>query len=297
MLSSILNTIFILFLVLSLLKTILPFFKTYPPPLSLCGIINEFQIYHANWNEEIGLPQPFITCLANIEQNLYFYLNDPIKIVTDQKVEIPAPAVIVTGPKYKPVGLLFGRDHLMIKVAFHPTGTFRLLGINMEKTINTGLDATSFWGDEVMQIFAKMKATDSYDEMIRLLSAFLEKKSQQDCRAEEPIDSIAIRMLDATNKHSLEEWASISCLSLRQFERNFKTRVGISPKLFIRIVRFENAMKIKNDSSGKSWAEIALESGYTDSSHILREFKEFAEFPPSDFYLKPTSGFSQFPTG
>jgi AraC-like DNA-binding protein len=56
-------------------------------------------------------------------------------------------------------------------------------------------------------------------------------------------------------------------------------------------------MNIKNKFPDKNWSEIALESGYTDSSHILREFKEFAEFPPSDFYLKPTSGFSEFPTG
>jgi AraC-like DNA-binding protein len=89
----------------------------------------------------------------------------------------------------------------------------------------------------------------------------------------------------------------MACLSLRQFERNFRIRVGISPKLFIRIVRFEYAMKIKNSYPDKSWSEIALECGYTDSSHLLKEFKEFAEFPPSQFYLQPTSGNSEFPTG
>jgi AraC-like DNA-binding protein len=40
-----------------------------------------------------------------------------------------------------------------------------------------------------------------------------------------------------------------------------------------------------------------MECGYTDSSHLLKEFKEFAEFPPSRFYLQPTSGYSEFPTG
>jgi AraC-like DNA-binding protein len=62
-------------------------------------------------------------------------------------------------------------------------------------------------------------------------------------------------------------------------------------------VRFEYAIKIKNQNGDKSWSEIASETGYTDSSHILKEFREFAEFPPSSFYLKPTSGYSEFPTG
>lgn len=212
-------------------------------------------------------------------------------------VEIPAPPAVVTGPKFKPVGLLFGKDHLMIKVAFHPTGTYRLLGINMQKTVNAGLDATVFWGDEVKILLEQLRQAPSYDDMIESISFFLEEKYLKACRLEEPIDKIAIRMLDPLNTCSLEEWAAQACLSLRQFERNFMTRVGISPKLFIRIVQFEHAMNIKNKNGDKSWAEIALECGYTDSSHLLRTFKEFAEFPPSQFYLKPTSGYSEFPTG
>lgn len=275
----------------------MPVYKVYNPPPYLSTLIREFQVYHANWNKEDTLPAPFITCLANTEQNLYFYINDVIKIVPAVHVEIPAPPVIVTGPKYKPVGLLFGKDHLMIKIAFHPTGTYRLLGINMQQTVNSGIDANEFWGEEVKGLLKQLRQAQSYDLMIELVSGFLEQKFDQTCRPEEPIDKVAIQMLDPLYNHTLEEWASLACLSLRQFERNFITRVGISPKLFLRIVRFEQAMKIKNNYPAKNWAEIASECDYTDSSHLLKEFKEFAEFPPSLFYLQPTSGFSEFPTG
>jgi AraC-like DNA-binding protein len=260
-------------------------------------IVRELQVYHANWDEEQNLPAPFITCLANTEQNLYFYLNDPIKLVVAAGREMPVPPVVVTGPKYKTAGLLFGRNHLMVKVAFHPTGTYRLLGINMQQTVNNGLNATAFWGNDVIEIVEELKKCTSYDSMIGIVCGFIEQRFDQLCRPEEPIDGVAIQMLDPLNNCSLEEWAAKACLSLRQFERSFIIRVGISPKLFIRIVRFEYAMKIKNSSSDKSWSQIALECGYTDSSHLLKEFKEFAEFPPSRFYLQPTSGYSDFPTG
>lgn len=275
----------------------MPFYQVYGPPPALTTLIREFQVYHADRKKEKNLPAPFITCLANTEQNLYFYINDPIKLVTGLKQEIPVPPVIITGPKYKTAGLLFGKDHLMIKIAFHPTGTYRLLGINMQQTVNTGLDASMLWGDSVKDILNQLKKASSYDLMIEIIADFIQQKFDDTCRPEEPIDRISIQMLDPFNNHSLEEWASMACLSLRQFERNFITRVGISPKLFIRIVRFEHAMKIKNNYPDKCWADIALECGYTDSSHILKEFKEFAEFPPSRFYLQPTSGYSEFPTG
>ena len=275
----------------------MPFFKTYEPPASLNTIIREFQVYHANWNEEQNLPAPFITCLANTEQNLYFYVNDPAKLVVTMNKELPLPPVIVTGPKYTPVGLLFGKDHLMIKIAFHPTGTYRLLGMNMQQTVNNGLDARQFWGDGVDNILKQLRQCPSYEAMIEMVCGFIEQRFDGRCRPEEPMDAVAIEMLDPLKDHSLEHWAAKACLSLRQFERNFITRVGISPKLFIRIARFEYAMKIKNNWPNKSWSEIALECGYADSSHLLREFKEFAEFPPSRFYLQPTSGYSEFPTG
>ena len=275
----------------------MPFFKVYAPPASLTTLIRYFQIYHCNWNEEENVPAPYITCLANTEQNLYFYIHDPIKVIPALNAEFPVPPVVVTGPKYKPAGLLFGRNHLMVKIAFHPTGTYRLLGINMQQTINTGIDATRFWGDDVYDLLQQLRETSSYDGMIEKVSSFIEKKFDRTCRSEEPIDTVAIQMLDPLNDYSIEEWASMACLSPRQFERNFITRVGISPKLFIRITRFENAMKIKNDYPDKNWSSIASASGYTDSSHLLREFKEFAEFPPSRFYEQPTSGYSEFPTG
>ncbi|HMH33741.1 MAG TPA: AraC family transcriptional regulator [Puia sp.] len=278
-------------------SSVLPFFKTYSPSQLLSGLVLGIQVYRMQWGNEVNEPEPFITCLANTEQNLYFFVNDPMKIIPALHVEIPAPPIIVTGPKFKPVGLLFGQDHLMIKVMFHPTGTYRVLGIDMQRTVNTGLDAREFWGPEVNEILKTLRQTASYDEQVTIISTFLERKYAQSGKPEEPIDLVATKMLDPLQQHSLEEWSSEACLSLRQFERSFRQRVGISPKLFIRIVRFEAAMKVKNIFPLRSWSEIASECGYTDSSHLLKEFRELAEFPPSAFYLKQTSGNSQLPSG
>jgi AraC-like DNA-binding protein len=272
-------------------------FKQFFPPPALSGLIRTIEVYQANWHTGENLPEPFITCLANTEQCLYFYVNDAIRIVPAANVEINVPPVVITGPKDKPVALLFGKDHLMIKVIFHPTGTYRLLGLDMKDTVNNGLDAKRFWGDSVNGILEQLRATNSHEEMVNVVTTFIQIMCNTRCRPEEPIDLVATQMLDPANDHSQAEWAAMACLSTRQFERNFITRTGVTPKLFLRIVRFEHAMKIKNKYPGKSWSQIADECGYTDSSHLLREFKEFAEFPPSKFYLQPTSGHSDFPTG
>lgn len=274
-----------------------PFYKKYLPPKQLEPLIRDIQVLHIVWSPGAELPPPFITCLANAEQNLYFYPQDPVRVVTKNKISVTAPPVVITGPKTKPVGILYDKNYLMIKVAFHPTGLFRLLGLSMQPFINMGLDAAEYLGKQVMLVFKSLGAVANYDEMVAVVLDFLQKKISEQLRPEEPIDKVAIAMLDPSYDLTLEQWSAEACLSVRQFERNFSTRTGISPKLFLRIVRFEQAMKIKNADNNKSWAEIAIECGYTDSAHILKEFKSFAEFPPSGFFLQPTSGYSELPTG
>jgi AraC-like DNA-binding protein len=274
------------------------FFQKYNPPHTQRNIIREYQILHMKWDDTEPLPPPFITCLANTEQNLYFYPRDNIKVMQNIGSEGTAGySAYITGPKFKPVGLKFGKDYLMIKVAFQPTGLYRLLKISMQRTVNTGLDAADFFPEEIGQINKELKGAIAYDDMIRIVSGFINDRITKGIFPEEPIDRVAIKMLDPEAKYNLTEWASIACLSLRQFERNFTSRVGISPKLYLRIVRFENAMKVKNSLPGKSWSEIALECEYDDSSHMLREFRQFADFPPGTLLKKQTSGYSDFPTG
>jgi AraC-like DNA-binding protein len=274
----------------------MPYFQEFLPAPELADLIRVYQIYHVKWNEEKDFAPAFITCLANTEQNLYLLPNDTMKVVPAVKVEFPTPAATLTGPKNKPVGLLFGENHLMIKVAFHPTGMYRLCGLDMKETVNKGIDATQVWGNKVNDLLEQLRKISAYEEQIKIVAAFLLAKYNEGCRPKEPIDDVAIAMLDPANIFSLPEWASRACLSTRQFERNFTTRVGLSPKLFVRIVRFEHAMKVKNET-GKSWTEVAEACNYSDSSHLLKEFREFAEFPPSMFYLQPTSGHSALATG
>lgn len=82
------------------------FFRKYEPSDTQKSIIREFQILHIKWDGADPLPPPFITCLANTEQNLYFYPRDPIKVLNNIDSDgIIAPSANITGPKTDPLGL------------------------------------------------------------------------------------------------------------------------------------------------------------------------------------------------
>lgn len=80
----------------------------------------------------------------------------------------------------------------------------------------------------------------------------------------------------------------LSCkynISTRTLQRLFKLSLGITPKEFIKIVRFRQVLKRLQDSSSReSLLRIAFETGYYDHAHLTREFKRYAGLNPVDFF-------------
>ena len=81
---------------------------------------------------------------------------------------------------------------------------------------------------------------------------------------------------------NLDQLAQNSGFGLRQAERLFKKAIGITPKFFSRIVRFNHIFKII-EAKEESWISIALQSGFFDQSHFIKNFKEFTGEDPSSY--------------
>ncbi len=71
-------------------------------------------------------------------------------------------------------------------------------------------------------------------------------------------------------------------VSVRTLQRRFAPAVGISPKLLARIVRFQRVFAAWRDDPA-SLSRVALECGYFDQSHLVRDFRDFAGAPPAGF--------------
>lgn len=69
-------------------------------------------------------------------------------------------------------------------------------------------------------------------------------------------------------------------LSARQLERRFAARVGLPPKLFLRVIRFQEVLSAIGPASADGWAGIAVDHGFYDQSHFVTDFKAFAARRP-----------------
>jgi AraC-like DNA-binding protein len=102
----------------------------------------------------------------------------------------------------------------------------------------------------------------------------------------EPASVPAIRravrvVLEAPVLPRVQDLAVKVGMSERQLRRGFDDVVGISPKRFLRIVRFRRALRAARTSARRDWAGIAENAGYYDQAHLIADFRELTGATPS----------------
>lgn len=84
-------------------------------------------------------------------------------------------------------------------------------------------------------------------------------------------------------------------LSWRRFVQVFSEEVGLSPKLFCRVQRFQRVLQIVRRECDVDWAEIALGCGYFDQAHFIHDFKEFSGINPTTYLAARTEHLNHVP--
>jgi len=83
---------------------------------------------------------------------------------------------------------------------------------------------------------------------------------------------------------SIYEVAKRNFTTVRQLERIFKTHIGLTPKEYVKIIRFQSALSMMNDISPKRrLSDIAFECGFYDHAHLTNEIKQHTGLTPSQF--------------
>jgi AraC-like DNA-binding protein len=216
--------------------------------------------------------------------SIEFYLKDPEYVTYPGEEKTKRPTAAILGQHTLVIDRYVGSEFLFLGISFQPGALFRLTGIPSYKLADTYIDADTVFSKEVRIITEQLKNAGSYTELITLAESFvvtLINRSKKDVHG---IDRAAKMLLSDTGHISMDWLAKETCLSSRQFERKFKERMGVSPSLLSRIARFDKAFKMKNAHPEWDWLSIAVQSGYYDYQHLVRDYKDFTGHTPTSFF-------------
>lgn len=218
-------------------------------------------------------PSPF--------QSLMFYCNDPVSMGRPgSEIFEKQPIILFTGPQVSRVNVKVHKQLRSVRVDFLPGALYRILGVPMHELADGGFDALDFFAIEMQTVQDRLQHLSNMEEGKNIVEEFLLRRINGS-RQVLPFDHAMRVLLDTNGVMSIEKIASLSCLSMKQFERKCKERLGMNPKMYARIVKFSKAYRLREAFPQLSWIQIAHESGYFDQMHMIRDFKVFAGVNPS----------------
>ncbi|MBS1929683.1 MAG: AraC family transcriptional regulator [Bacteroidetes bacterium] len=174
---------------------------------------------------------------------------------------------------------------LMIIVDFKPGGLHRLIKIPFIEFADKDLDAETVFPSTLKLVNERLSSAESYSEMMAIIETFFIELMQQSGNEYSIIDHILTEVVKDPDT-SIKWLASNSYLSTKQLIRKFHEKIGISPKTFLRIARFNQTYWMHLKNPGLSWFQIAMACGYTDYQHLAKEYKQFANNTPNNFFLE-----------
>jgi AraC-like DNA-binding protein len=183
-----------------------------------------------------------------------------------------------------------GKDFLVFQIVFRPGALFRLTGIPSHEITNQSLDAETVFPSYIKEVNEQLFHSPDFKTMIQVVEKFLIKAAAKQQKEVHRLDQVSNQVLTMKEVVSVDWMAKESYLSNRQLERKFLDRMGVTPKYFSRLVRFENAFRMKNQFPDKDWLSIAIHCGYHDYQHLVKEYQEFTGKTPTEFHLLDSAG-------
>jgi AraC-like DNA-binding protein len=227
---------------------------------------------------------------------LSFYFSSSLPIIEHYKNNIRKQVkMLYTGLITSPGSITFAPDVPVagFVVAFLPHGFADLFRFNASIITDQLPDFCCLFKEEGEFLYREIAAAADFETQINTANKFFLEKLPAIDSSRQMIDAIN-KIVESDGLIDVKQLASEVNMSWKTLERHFRTRIGVSPKLYARFKRFHHALRLLNCPSPKSWLEIAHECGYYDQAHFIKEFRRFTNRNPSGFSVMDYPLFYRF---
>ncbi len=251
------------------------------PSYPLNQFIDNF-FYYSGFNPEHSIDR----FLPDGEVQLLFDLTDYPKYIYDNNTlkEIQScKKVWFSGFRTEPITIPSGKESEMLIVQFKKGRAFPFLSEPMYQLTNFVVDAELVLSNDILDIRESLLAAKTPIEKIKLLESKLLKYHLNSLQENPFVDFAVNGIVSSPQQCTIKEIVNKTGYSQKHIIQLFKKHVGVTPKEFLKIIRFQKAIQQIETQTPLNWSNVAYDCGFYDQSHFISDFKSFSGFTPNDY--------------
>lgn len=175
-----------------------------------------------------------------------------------------------------------GVQHGM-QIDLSPPAARALLGVPLSELTNRVVSLEDVLGRPVTELLERLYGRPNWNHRFDLVEQELARRFTEAPRPPSAITAAWRRLCETGGNIEIADLARELGYSRRRLSGRFTQELGLSPKAFARVLRFERATDRLARDDGARFAEIAQDCGYYDQAHMNRDFREFAAISPSEY--------------
>jgi len=193
---------------------------------------------------------------------------------------------LVTGARSEYSVIDTAQQAYIMGVQFRPGGGFPFFRLPAGELAHTQAPLDALWASDADGLRCQLLEAATHQERFAILERRLLSEL---ARGREPNGAVsfALRQFVARpHAASIAEVTGQTGLSTKRFIQAFRDEVGLTPKVFCRIRRFQQALRRIQHRGKVDWAAVALDAGYFDQAHFIHDFRAFSGISPSAYVAR-----------
>ena len=186
----------------------------------------------------------------------------------------------------------------MLVVAFKRGRAYPFYPMPVSELTDHVVSADLIFRKAILDLREQLLAAASIDQMFLLVETFLFQCAREGLSSEYTsrcIEYAVSSIVNRPNRLGFQQLSEQIGYSQKHFISLFKRQVGVTPKQYLKIMRFQRAVLEMESCLPFDWSHFARENGYYDQPHFIKEFKSFSGFTPSEYMQRKTDMLNYVP--
>lgn len=260
-------------------------FHTYMPRPPLSAFIESFSWFEAEHSpslhtKERVLPYGSLQVLINLhEDSLRVYDREHLDRFQSFR------GCLICGPQteYQVIDTTCLKS--IMGIHFKPGGAFPFLTLPADELQGLHLPLDTLWGAAAGNLREQLLAADTLEARFHILERTLLAQATQPLIQHPAVAFALEKFQDESRTYTIADVTDQIGLSSRHFIQIFREAVGLTPKLFCRVQRFQKTLRQIRGTQQVDWTDLALSCGYFDQAHFIHDFRAFSGINPGTYLI------------